>query len=440
MTFESSPGTGVLQVRRWWNGRTRMVAFVFGGLLVLQSSDTLDLAKLSYLVLVGATIVSAIAATWRQRDSRDFSGIGPWLAISVAFAGVVAVSLPVALAHGTGLVPWLRGAAPYGLFAAAPLIALDARRVVSAREAVGWMMTAAGLAAISFSVYWLERRQIVDLAIDRMVLPSAQLAFAGFAVACAFAFRSRWVVPWAVAAGSILGLLLITGTRTTLLIIAIPAILAVVGRPGWRQAVTAVTVGAATAVIVVVLTVGALSSQIQAIGPTPSSSPAANEAHEAPRPGLIGERLGSVGTLVGESGSGQSLTERIAQTQAALSVFVANPLLGIGPGALYTWTNSSGLTVESSTLDTPLMVAAEFGMLGILACLAFIAVFIWFIGFNGRRIGRSAEQLSVVGLAATFGLTGILGPPMDDKGAAYALALVLVIALSARPTAGRAGA
>lgn len=443
----------------WWNGRTRLVLFVFGGMLVLQRSDSLDTPKLIYLVAAAAIVVSSAIALWRRPDSRGDTVMRHWLALSVAFGLMIAVSLPVALAHGAGYTPWLRGAAAYALFAVAPLVAFDARRLVSTREALRWMMLAAGLAAVSFSIHWMERRGIADLGIDPLVLPSAQLAYAGFAVAVAFALRSPRSVPWAVGAGLILGALLITGARTTLLLLAVPAILAVVvGRSNWRRTGLAIGVIAATTGLVFVSTITALSIQSPVPSPAPpgssgsppltatpstattpgatspgggtGSSPPPVKPPATPRPDLIGERLGSVGTILVNPASAQSLTERIAQTQAAFVVFAADPLLGSGPGKLYRWIDSSGVTVDSYTLDTPLMVAAEFGLLGITVCIGLVATFAWFIRRTRRTGAGGPEHLSVVGLATTFGLTGFLGPPMDDKGAAYALALVLTIAAS----------
>jgi hypothetical protein len=445
---EIPPVGTAFKIGRWWNGRTRMILFVFGGLIVLGRSDTLDPIKLAYLAAVAAVVVSAAIVAWQERQTREFASIQPWIAISLAVGAVVGVSLPVALAHGVAVGPWLRGAASYGLFAAAPLVAFDARRIISAREAVGWMAAAGALAAISFSIYWLDHRHIVELVVNPPVLPSAQLADAGFAVAVAFSFRSRHTVPWAVAGGLVLGALLITGTRTTFLVLAVVPILAIVaGRSHWRQVGRAILVGGAATSLVIVLTIAALNQPGSSPIPTPSArattsteptaeaSPPQATLSGTPRPELIGERLGSVWTVL--SGQGwQSLSERIAQTKVAFAAFAANPLLGSGPGRLYRWVDSSGLIVEVPNLDTPLMIAAEFGLLGVAIVLALIGVFAWFIRITGRATGLGPEHLSVVGLATTFGLTGLLGPPMDDKGAAYALALVLTIALTA-PAQGR---
>ncbi len=437
------PTKSLVDPRRLWNGRTRLILFVFGGLLALGRSDALDPTKLAYLAVVLAVVFWSAFLTWQNRGSLDLYGMKPWIAISIAIAVMLVISLPVAFAHGVSFAPWLRGAAPYGLFAAAPFVALDARRSISTREALGWMTLAAALAAISFSIYWLEHRHIADFGIQPLVLPSAQLADAGFAVTVAFAFRSRRAGPWALVAGSILGALLVTGSRTTFLLFAVAAILAVVaGRSRWRQIGTAVMLGAAAAAMVVLLTVAVLTPGLSP-GPANSSPPAATRpestpgsspipsTHETPRPDLIGEHLGSIWTVFSDGGSGQSLRERIVQTETAYDAFTANPFLGAGPGKTYIWTNSSGRIVESSNLDTPLMIAAEFGLAGILLVFALVAVFGSFIRVTSRATGPGPEHLSVVGLAATFGLTGLLGPPMDDKGAAYALALVLTIALSA---------
>jgi predicted permease len=66
--------------------------------------------------------------------------------------------------------------------------------------------------------------------------------------------------------------------------------------------------------------------------------------------------------------------------------------------------------------------------MGLLVGLATVGVFVWFC-LTAVTKRRSPAQLAFVGLAATFGLTSLLGPPMEDKGAAFALALILALAL-----------
>ena len=55
-----------------------------------------------------------------------FEAARPWLILSLLLLGLIALSLPVAIAHGTPITTWLRDAATYGLCAAAPVFALDA--------------------------------------------------------------------------------------------------------------------------------------------------------------------------------------------------------------------------------------------------------------------------------------------------------------------------
>ena len=83
-----------------WNGRTRLIVFVFGGLLTLQSSDALSLPKVFYLVVCGAVVGAAV---WSVRDlwSDHRSPEWPWVVSSALFVALLAVSLPVALLGGT---------------------------------------------------------------------------------------------------------------------------------------------------------------------------------------------------------------------------------------------------------------------------------------------------------------------------------------------------
>jgi hypothetical protein len=422
-TPKGIPRSGLL-----WNRRIRLVAYVFGGLLVLQRSDTLDSPKLVYFAVATATVLSSAWVAWRHRDEPGFAVMRPWIAISLAFAAMIAISLPVALSHGVAFTPWLRAVAPYGLFAAAPIVALDARRAIGRSEAIGWMILAATLAASSFSIYWVQHRQIADLGIEPPVLPSAQLAFAGFALAVAFAFGSSRSGRWAVLSGLILGAILITGARTTLLLLGVPAVLAVVaGRCRWKTTAVAIGIGALTTTLVLTLTIFALSS------PSTSKTIVSDGTSAATaRPGLIGEHLGSVTTVLADTASGQSLHERLAQTEAAFVAFAGDLVLGSGPGQVYSWTDSSGRTVDTRTLDTPLMIAAEFGLLGIAVLIGLVAVFAWFIRYLYRTVGPGPELLGFIGISTTFALTSLLGPPMDDKGAAFALCLLITVVLAPR--------
>jgi hypothetical protein len=431
---------GVPGLRGVWTGKSRTLLFVFGGLLVLQASDVLDVGKLIYLVVAVAVILSAAAVIWVSRGDADIKMMRPWLAVSAAFAVMLAISLPVALTHGTGIVPWVRNVASYGLFAAAPLIAIDARRSMTDREIVALTLAGGTLAAVSFSVAWLARRSIADFGIGHLLLPSAQFSFVAFAVGLAVATSARRVLPWCAVSGAILGLLLVTGTRTTLLLTPVILLLAAAaGRVAWKQVGSALFVtGCATAAVVVLVFVAVNSRQLganDAVLPVPSasagdavSSASALPSSESPKSDSIGGHLGSIGELATNPASEQSLRERIAQSQVAFQAFLASPLLGSGPGQKYSWTNASGVHVESSMLDTPLMLPAAYGLVGIAVAGALVGTFFWFLRILGHSSRGRLGHLAFVGLAGVFGVTSILGAPMDDKGAAYGFALVLALA------------
>jgi len=223
-----------------WNGRTRLILFVFGGLLTLQSSDELDLPKLLYLVACGLVVGSSV---WSMRDLRSDHGSPewPWVVSSALFVALLAVSLPVALLGETGLVSWLRDASTYGLFAAAPIVAFDARRASSTRDLISLLIVAGLLASASFAVEWFARRSILLLPFDRLVLPTGQVASALFIVSVAWAFRGPRI-GWAGAtlAGFLLGVFLATGTRTTLILVVAPLVIAAaLGRSAWRRTLVA---------------------------------------------------------------------------------------------------------------------------------------------------------------------------------------------------------
>jgi O-antigen ligase len=405
-----------------WNGRTRLILFVFGGLLTLQSSDALSVPKLLYLVICCLVVGSA---AWAVRDLRvdHSSPEWPWLVSSALFVVLLAVSAPVALLGGTSPVSWLRDASTFGLFAAAPIVAFDARRASSSRDLNSLLTVAGLLASASFAVEWFARRSILVLPFDRIVLPTGQVASALFVVSVAWALRGRRF-GWAGAAfaGLLLGVFLSTGTRTTLILVVAPlAMAAALGRPSWRRSLVA---GGLVAVATFA-TFTAITISIEAGTAVPGA------AAPTPPPQVIENRILSVGDLVRDPGSQGSFRERLSQTRAAADAFVARPLFGIGPGAEIAWVDDGGRAQQSYYLDTPLMFEAKFGLVGLAVLLVWAGCALVSLRRLVRRRGWTTGTLALLGYGALFAASSALGPPMADKGASFALAFVLALAIGA---------
>lgn len=452
----------------------RPVVVVFGALIALQSSESLDPVKFVYLGATVIALLGSIRHVWGRRETRPVEHARPWLIASGLIAVVIAVSLPTAIAHGTALSAWVRDAAAYGLLASAPWLALDLGLSQPRRVCLALVVAAGSLATVSFTINWIERRGLADLPIDRLVLPSFTLAVALFAVAVAVAVGagdSRARFAGATVACLTIWLLLSTGTRTTLAILVIPpvilAALAITGgrmalRRGILPALAPVVVSAVivlSAVVEISPSLGDAEATPSPIGtaagsaalgnPTPgvsSATPVPTEPSAEPEPtptpvpipsptDPLAGRYDTVDGIL--SGQDASLRERIAQSMAAWNVFVASPLVGGGLGVTIGWVDSSGALVEKFTADTPLVVLAKFGLLG----LVLVGVIGWATYRTVRSLRRGGgttrvARLSIIGFAAAMVALTPFGAQFEDKGTGLAIILLLGFALASLREAG----
>jgi len=403
-----------------WNGFTRMAILTLGGILVLQSSDVLDLPKLIYLVLAVAVVASA---AWRVRGLSGTLAFGAMRGLLVAMIGllaVIAISLPVAAAHGVAAPAWLRDAASYGLFAIAPLVALDAHDQVDRRWILALILVVGGTATVSYTLAWLDLRSIFAGPVERLVLPSGALASMFFVVTTSYSFRaSRHRHLWALAAGVTLGLFLIIGTRGRLPFVLLPVVLGILSGGGMRATLQrwAVQYAAAAAVVLAV-------PILQGLSVSPSTTPAEQPTE------VLGRRLGSVDDLVTDPGGDASMRERISQTVGAWNVFTVSPILGAGPGLEVGWIDYAGEPQRGYALDSPLMLLAKFGIGGLVVAMLWLLAFGRFVKDVPRRVRGSPEWLVLSGEIVVLAYASLFSPPMQDKGTAFALMMVLALLAS----------
>ncbi len=78
---------------------------------------------------------------------------------------------------------------------------------------------------------------------------------------------------------------------------------------------------------------------------------------------IVRERI----SLLFESGSQQdgSYIERVNATRTAWESFRSSPLVGIGPGAAFTYAAADGQVVITRNIDTPILLLARFGLVGL---------------------------------------------------------------------------
>jgi hypothetical protein len=410
------------------DGRALVLVVVLGGLFVLQGSNDLDAVKIVYLLCAAAAVALALfSVPWWLAETRS-TVARPWLVFAGAAVAMLILSLAVSSAHGTPFASWLRDAAAYALLAATPILALACARVASRRWLLSVLAVCGALASVSFAVEWIGRRDLAHLPLDRIALPSETLAAALLAVATgvalAVARRSLW---WAAIGGAVLGLFFITGSRATLLLLVVPPGMALLGRRTWRSAAAVILTEVVIAIAIFFAGESVLSTANS--GPSISLWPIAGS-------NVLGQRASGVGTLLTNPAADPSFQERLRQTRLAWDTFTTSPLLGVGAGYEFRWTDTADRKVVASTLDTPLVYLAKFGILGLMLLALFVVAYLK-LTFDlwRRRQAAAMEFLALAGFALVLLVLGLQYFPIEDKGASFALILVLAIGLRGLPGA-----
>jgi O-Antigen ligase len=394
------------------DARARIIFFVFGALLTLQSSGDLNLLKLAYLGGIVVAFVGAILSYSQKRDSLIHGRSMPLLRVSIIFFLLLLLSFVIANTNGVPHAVWLRDAAPYFLFASAPIFALDAQASLSQKTLLVVLVTAGMLATLAFAVAWLERREIADLPLARLALSSFFLPAALFSYSLsAVLHTSQTRMRWLATAASIFALLLATGTRTTLALLAAPLAVAI----GARRYI-AVRSMRLLFLMPIFLAISLLLAY-SAIQLTNASTD------------IIGERI-SILKATGDRAADASYGDRVEQANAAWSVFKKNVLFGAGPGTHFEWRETNGDKNSSFVLDTPLTFPAKFGIAGLAAIAALVVGYASFLRSAFRVDHPRVETLALAGYAGVTLIASLLAPPFEDKG--FSLGLVLLLALVLR--------
>lgn len=387
----------------------RLLLVSLGAILVLDSSTGIDLAKMLYL----AVLVMSLASAWHARRSElslsPAAGVGAllsraWWLIVIA----VGISLPVALLNSHPLSLTVRDAAPYLLLGAAPIMALDAARGVSRRFLLVVFVVVGLLGAASLMAELLSLRELASLPIERLFFSSFILPASLFAYACARALRPssrrRDVLVWGATAAGVLGAILLTGTRTGILLLAAPAVILVMGRglSAFRRGLVLGAVG--LALILLVFRFGG------AIGIDT---------------GAALERLGDTREQVSSPGQSGSLEDRFAQSRASWELFKDSPVLGTGLGVVFEWRNPSGVPRQAFTVDAAFSTVAKLGLVGALGLLAYFLT----LGQLARRFAGPTDRAALAGLCGIVVPHCILSNPFEDKGLALGLIFLVALAL-----------
>jgi hypothetical protein len=407
------PVVGSASVLLIGSAAIRGAVMIFGGLAVLQSSASLTTMKLAYLAAVGIGTTVALVRLGHLRytpPSPHYHRLVYW---SLLLGCYVLVTFCVSVVRGADFVAALRDATPYLLFALAPIIAFDLSLSVPPRVLRTMLLSAGLIATVGFAVEWLGLRGFADLSLNRVAFPSFLMAGALFSYAASASLHGpRRRFAWLLIAGAVLSLLLVAGSRTSLVFLLAPLAMVVgMKRSGSRHITRLILFGLGTAAAVGLLLPGLMWLVGADVG-------------------RATERLGSVTHLLTNPMADQSFVERVAQTILARDVFLGSPLLGGGLGHSFSWTTFSGEQQEAFNIDSPLSVPAKFGIVG----LFLLSMIGWHLLAEVRRQLRRRGVLTNGALLGYLALAGgylLVLSPFEDKGFSFGLILLIALALPA---------
>jgi O-antigen ligase len=395
------------------SARVRLLVIVFGALTVFQSSDELTASKLLYLMALAVSFGAVLVRLPSLIGTRAYRDLTPLLRASVVLFALVLVSLPVATFNDVPQKTWLRDVAPYVMVACAPFFALDAQASLTTRALKRILIVGGTLGALGFTARWLTNRQIADLSFIPVGLPTLLLAATVFAFGVAALLHgNRNRLAWATFTALILAMLLSTGSRTALILLAAPLAIAVGSHD--RLAQRSLRLLVVTPLVALLVFLGAEGITL---------------VTHADR-----EALAARATLLFETGHGEtdhSYIDRLAQADAAWDLFRASPVVGAGPGTTISWTDAFGDVRDATSVDSSLSFPAKFGLVGLVAAGFLVVGYLSTLRrFRARTRRPTVVQLATLGFGAVVVAWSLLHNPYEDKG--LAIGMILLFALAAR--------
>lgn len=382
------------------SSKARLIAMLGGALLVFQSQG--NTGKIAYLGIVIVCLLVAVNNLLRHESviSRAFR---PMLGMGIVVMFVLVMSYFVATGNGIPTVMWVRDALTYFLLVALPIIGLEASQSLSRRFLHIALAIAAPLTAIGFAADWLSRRGATDT-VGRFILSTATLTVLGFAYVVIRCCSGRQPTRWFLVAAVMSSALLITGTRTNIVLI----VAALVGMIGSRRR---------KAHIPLLRAIGfaaALALSVAAVIPFIST-------YLALEKGFLGQRVQAlVAAIQGGLATDQSYQIRQIAYAVARARWEQSPFFGGGPGYVYP-------SVGDITLDTPWIVPAKFGIIG----TAVLVLYLLTIARCVIRVRRRPDIEFTMARSWAVAVVAItpFGPWLEDKGTG--VALMMIVAMTA---------
>lgn len=381
----------------------RLGAFVLGGLVVLGSSTDLSTSKVAYAGLL--VLVCTVSFANLLRDPPEWFGlVRGWLTLGVALVGSMVVS--TVAAPGSDPTSILRQGLFYLLIPIAPMIGIETGRHLTALTTARFAAFCATLSAIGFGVDWLTRRGVASFNLPYLVLGSTVLAGLGFALAVIMASSAKGAhrIGWGLIAFVIPTAMLVTGTRSNLVLFVV--ILGMLG-PAARFRLPAVRAVSITMVVVAAL--GVL---------LPFAA-----RYLLSDPTFLDRRVfAALQVLSGDAAGDQSYMYRSMQYAYALQQIDARPWLGFGLG----WN-------PPIVMDTPLLTVIKIGSLGTALLIAYLVSSMLVVSRMGKIYGYTPMHTAASGVGLMVLALIPFGSPLEDRGFCFALALIFAgVAAAAR--------
>lgn len=393
----------------------RLALFVFGGMVAMGGTSGLGATKIGYAGLMGALVVVGLYRILKDHDPEWRRMVRSALTISTLLWLLTGIAIVVGAMHGNPLTRIAQDAFTYALLATAPIVGAEAALGGTFKRLKPLVAVVGVVASASWAVWWLARRGSAIGGLDRIMLSSSFLGFAVFSIALVMAVNSRRPAArfgWSFLAVVIPLIYIASGSRS-MLVYAL-GILGVLGarRLGRLPLTRAVFAGVAAAGAAL----WALPHIFRAL----------------PDGDRIVRRFAGLGELLGSSqgiSSDGSYVERERAYKYTGDMFAEFPILGQGFG--YRYPSVSGLTAGDLKVDSPLLIFAKFGIIGAIILLAVLWQ-LWKLSKETQgpcELRLSGTVLRIFALVAVGRLWFVA--PTEDKGTAYALALMICFALVA---------
>ncbi|WP_158041232.1 O-antigen ligase, partial [Kocuria sp. CNJ-770] len=382
----------------------RLYAFIGIGMLVMQSESGWSAAlKPAYFLMVALFGLISIRNT-KYLHASTKAAFRPIFLGSGLLTVLIILYVVYSVLQGQAPSRVIRDAFTYVLVAVSPFIAADAARETTTKNARIFVAVATGLAALSFSVFWLAVRQVSILGIERILMFSMMLSGLGIIVGFVYGV-SKLNAIWLGFGTLCLIAVLVTGTRSGLLLV-----LALVGAIGAKQKLRLPWTRVVPGLLLVV-------SGAYFLLPSLSARISTGNFLETRMEALLQVIEGGI-----ESDASGQMRRRALEI--SLTVWRENPLLGVGFGQAFQSVRPGEPPVDFQ-LDSGMLLFAKFGIFGAVLVIGAIGVMLYgFLSFHKKTKVRSRAQTIAASFSFMVLILAMLGVPMEDKGFAYSLCLI----------------